>query len=42
MLAPYLLGHDPQTREQVYDDLKREVRAYDRMGYGALDIAFGM
>jgi L-alanine-DL-glutamate epimerase-like enolase superfamily enzyme len=39
MLAPYLLGRDPETREQIYDDLKREVRAYDHMGHGPLDIA---
>jgi L-alanine-DL-glutamate epimerase-like enolase superfamily enzyme len=39
MLAPNLLGRDPETREQIYDDLKREVRAYDHMGHGPLDIA---
>jgi L-alanine-DL-glutamate epimerase-like enolase superfamily enzyme len=39
MLAPYLIGRDPEAREQIYDDLKREVRAYDHMGHGALDIA---
>ncbi len=39
MLAPYLLGRDPEERELIYDDLKREVRAYDHMGHGALDIA---
>jgi L-alanine-DL-glutamate epimerase-like enolase superfamily enzyme len=39
MLAPHLLGRDPDTREQIYDDLKRELRAYDHMGHGALDIA---
>ncbi len=39
MLAPNLIGRDPETREQIYDDLKREVRAYDHMGHGALDIA---
>ena len=39
MLAPHLLGRDPETREQIYDDLKREVRAYDHMGHGPLDIA---
>jgi L-alanine-DL-glutamate epimerase-like enolase superfamily enzyme len=39
MLAPLLLGRDPMTREQIYDDLKREVRAYDHMGHGVLDIA---
>ena len=39
MLAPHLLGRDPDAREAIYDDLKREVRAYDHMGHGPLDIA---
>jgi L-alanine-DL-glutamate epimerase-like enolase superfamily enzyme len=39
MLAPRLLGRDPEQRELIYDDLKREVRAYDHMGHGLLDIA---
>ena len=39
MLAPHLLGRDPDAREVIYDDLKREVRAYDHMGHGPLDIA---
>ncbi len=39
MLAPNLIGRDPEAREAIYDDLKREVRAYDHMGHGALDIA---
>jgi L-alanine-DL-glutamate epimerase-like enolase superfamily enzyme len=39
MLAPHLLGRDPDAREQIYDDLKRELRAYDHMGHGPLDIA---
>jgi L-alanine-DL-glutamate epimerase-like enolase superfamily enzyme len=39
MLAPHLLGRDPEDREQIYDDLKRELRAYDHMGHGPLDIA---
>ena len=39
MLAPHLVGRDPDAREAIYDDLKREVRAYDHMGHGALDIA---
>ncbi len=39
MLAPILLGRNPEHREHIYDDLKREVRAYDGMGQGALDIA---
>ncbi len=39
MAAPHLLGRDPNTREEIYDDLKRDLRAYDRMGTGPLDIA---
>ena len=39
MLAPLLLGRDPDSRELIYDDLKRELRAYDHMGHGVLDIA---
>jgi L-alanine-DL-glutamate epimerase-like enolase superfamily enzyme len=39
MLAPHLIGRDPDTREKIWDDLKREVRAYDHMGHGPLDIA---
>ena len=39
MLAPHLIGRDPEAREEIYDDMKRELRAYDRMGLGPLDIA---
>ena len=39
MLAPRLLGRTPEHRESIYDDLKREARAYDHMGHGPLDIA---
>lgn len=39
MLAPLLLGRDAEARALIYDDLKREVRAYDHMGHGPLDIA---
>lgn len=39
MLAPLLLGRNPDHREQIYDDLKRELRAYDHMGHGPIDIA---
>lgn len=39
MLAPHLLGRDPERREEIYDSLKRELRAYDHMGHGPLDIA---
>ena len=39
MLAPNLIGRDPEQRELIWDDLKRELRAYDHMGHGPLDIA---
>ncbi len=39
MLAPLLIGRDPEEREIIYDDLKRDIRAYDHMGHGPLDIA---
>lgn len=39
MLAPNLLGRDAEQRALIYDDLKREARAYDHMGHGPLDIA---
>ena len=39
MLAPSLLGRNPDHREAIYDALKREARAYDHMGHGMLDIA---
>jgi L-alanine-DL-glutamate epimerase-like enolase superfamily enzyme len=39
MLAPMLIGRNPDHREQIYDDLKRELRAYDHMGHGPLDNA---
>jgi len=39
MLAPHLLGRDPDAREAIWQELKREVRAYDHMGHGPLDIA---
>ena len=39
MLAPQLIGRDPESREQIYDDLKREIRHYDHTGHGPLDIA---
>ena len=39
MLAPILVGRDPEQRELIYDDLKREVRAYDHMGHGPIDNA---
>lgn len=39
MLAPLMLGRDPDQREALWIDMKREVRAYDHMGHGVLDIA---
>lgn len=39
MLAPHLIGRDPDTREEIWQDLRREVRAYDHMGHGPIDIA---
>ena len=39
MLAPILIGRDSDQRELIHDDMKRELRAYDRMGQGVLDIA---
>ena len=39
MLAPHLIGRDPEERQLIFDDLKREIRAYDHMGHGPLDIA---
>lgn len=39
MLAPLILGRDPEHREDIYDTLKWEIRAYDHMGHGAIDIA---
>jgi len=39
MLAPMLIRRAPDHREQIYDDLKRELRAYDHTGHGPLDIA---
>ena len=38
-LAPLLLGRNPDHREQIYDDLKRELRQYDHFGHGPIDIA---
>jgi len=39
MLAPHLVGRDPDRREEIWQDLRREIRAYDHMGHGPLDIA---
>ncbi len=34
MLAPHLIGRDPDSRVEIWEDLKREIRAYDHMGHG--------
>lgn len=39
LLAPNLLGRDPEEREGIFDDFKRELRQYDHMGHGPIDIA---
>ncbi len=39
MLAPIMLGRDPTHREKLWDEMKREVRAYDHVGQAVLDIA---
>lgn len=39
MLCPHLIGRDPEQRQLIFDDLKREIRAYDHMSHGPLDIA---
>lgn len=38
LLAPHLIGRDPHQRELIYDDMRRAIRQYDHMGYGAIDI----
>jgi L-alanine-DL-glutamate epimerase-like enolase superfamily enzyme len=38
-LAPNLLGRNPDHREAIFDDFKRELRQYDHMGHGPIDIA---
>lgn len=39
MLAPKLIGRHAETREGIYDDFKREIRQFDHLGHGPLDIA---
>ncbi len=39
MLAPSLIGRDAEAREGIFDDFKRELRQYDHMGHGPIDIA---
>ena len=39
MLAPFMIGRNALAREEIYDDLKREIRQWSGMGHGPLDIA---
>ena len=39
MLAPRLIGKDARERIAIYEDLKRDIRQFDHMGHGAIDIA---
>ncbi|MDC1133686.1 enolase C-terminal domain-like protein [Alphaproteobacteria bacterium] len=39
MLAPKLLEYKAEQREKIYDDFKRELRQFDHMGHGPIDIA---
>jgi len=39
LLAPYLVGQDSSMRERIWDEMKRELRQYDHMGHGPVDIA---
>ncbi|MDR3531565.1 MAG: enolase C-terminal domain-like protein [Rhodopila sp.] len=39
MLAPDLLGRDPDKREAIYDEFNRRLCHHDHMGHGPLDIA---
>lgn len=39
MLAPFLIGRNAMAREEIFDDLKREIRQWSGMGHGPLDIA---
>lgn len=39
MLAPRLIGKDARERIAIYEDLKRDIRQFDHMGHGPIDIA---
>jgi L-alanine-DL-glutamate epimerase-like enolase superfamily enzyme len=39
MLAPDLLGRNPNDREAIYDEFKRKLHHFDHMGHGPIDIA---
>ncbi|MBH67833.1 MAG: mandelate racemase [Rhodospirillaceae bacterium] len=38
-LAPKLIGRNAEEREGIFDDMKRELRQFDHMGQGPIDIA---
>jgi len=38
MFADYLIGKDPTQRELIYNDIKRAMRKFDKMGMGSMDI----
>ena len=38
MFANYLIGKDPTQRELIYNDVKRAMRKFDKMGMGPIDI----
>ena len=39
MFASYLIDKNPLNRELIYNDVKRDLRKYDKMGMGPIDIA---
>ena len=39
LLAPNLLGRDPDRREYLWSEMRRELRQHDGMGIGPIDIA---
>jgi L-alanine-DL-glutamate epimerase-like enolase superfamily enzyme len=39
MLCPRIIGKDARERIAIYEDLKRDIRQFDHMGHGCLDIA---
>ena len=38
MFGDYLIGKDPTQRELMYNDIKRAMRKFDKMGMGSIDI----
>lgn len=39
MFAAQLIGRNPLERESIYNDAKRALRKYDKMGMGPIDVA---